>query len=176
VKRDARRSLLEKQFPALAAATGNDDLLLCSVGRQVKRKGHAWFIQHVMPKLAGNVHLVLGGKGPETATIAQAAKESALEARIHVLGLVPEEDLAGLYSACDLFVMPNIPVAGDKEGFGVVMLEAGLCGMPSIASRIEGIADVIRTARTGSACRQWDADGLQKRSTGLQPTGRGLMR
>jgi phosphatidylinositol alpha-1,6-mannosyltransferase len=160
VKRDARRSLLEKQFPALAAATGNDDLLLCSVGRQVKRKGHAWFIQQVMPKLAGNVHLVLGGKGPETATIAQAAKQSALEARIHLLGLVPEEDLAALYSACDLFVMPNIPVAGDKEGFGVVMLEAGLCGMPSIASRIEGIADVITDGKNGFGLPAMDADGF----------------
>jgi phosphatidylinositol alpha-1,6-mannosyltransferase len=160
VKRDARRALLETRFPALAAATGKDDLLLCSVGRQVKRKGHAWFIRHVMPKLAGNVHLVLGGKGPETATIAEAARESSLEARIHVLGLVPEEDLAGLYSACDLFVMPNIPIPGDKEGFGVVMLEAGLCGLPSIASRIEGIADVISDGKNGFGLQAWDADGF----------------
>lgn len=160
VKREARRGLLEKQFPALAAATGKDDLLLCSVGRQVKRKGHAWFIQNVMPKLAGNVHLVLGGQGPETAAIAQAAKATALEARIHPLGLVPEEDLAGLYSSCDLFVMPNIPVPGDKEGFGVVMLEAGLCGLPSIASRIEGIADVVTDGKNGFGLPAWDADGF----------------
>jgi phosphatidylinositol alpha-1,6-mannosyltransferase len=77
-----------------------------------------------------------------------------------VLGLVPEEDLAGLYSACDLFVMPNIPIPGDKEGFGVVMLEAGLCGLPSIASRIEGIADVISDGKNGFGLQAWDADGF----------------
>ncbi|MEM7674864.1 MAG: hypothetical protein AAF449_02550, partial [Myxococcota bacterium] len=38
------------------------------------------------------------------------------------LGLVAEEKLASLYSGGDLFVMPNIPVDGDMEGFGVVML------------------------------------------------------
>jgi len=38
-------------------------LLLASVGRQVKRKGFAWFIEHVMPKLPDHVHYWLGGDG-----------------------------------------------------------------------------------------------------------------
>jgi phosphatidylinositol alpha-1,6-mannosyltransferase len=149
ITRKARRALLEQRFPTLAAATRPGDLLLCSVGRQVKRKGHEWFVRHVMPKLPATVHLVLGGTGPEADAIARAAASTGVAGRVHALGMVDEADLAALYSSCDLFVMPNVRVPGDIEGFGVVMLEAGLCAMPSIAARIEGISDVITDGRNG---------------------------
>ena len=37
-------------------------------------------------------------------------------------------------NASDIFIMPNIKVDGDIEGFGIVMLEAGSVGLPVIAS------------------------------------------
>jgi len=156
--RNARRQVLADAFPDLASKMGPDDLLLCSVGRQVKRKGHDWFIRNVMPKLNSNVHLVLGGTGPESEAIGQAIADTGLGLRIHSLGLVAEDKLASLYSGGDLFVMPNIPVDGDMEGFGVVMLEAGLCGMPSVASRIEGIQDVITDGLNGHCVIALDAN------------------
>ncbi|MBW2718968.1 MAG: glycosyltransferase family 4 protein, partial [Deltaproteobacteria bacterium] len=54
-----------------------------------------------------------------------------------------EEELVELYRAGTLFVMPNIVVPGDMEGFGIVMLEAGACGLPTLAADLEGIRDVI---------------------------------
>jgi len=158
--RSDRRAVLATAFPALADKIGADDLLLCSVGRQVKRKGHEWFIRNVMPQLARNVHLALGGKGPQSEAIRQATLDTGLDDRVHSLGLVAEDDLASLYSGGDLFVMPNVPVDGDIEGFGVVMLEAGLCGMPSIASRIEGIQDVITDGVNGYCVDALDVDGF----------------
>lgn len=155
-----RRKVLADAFPELAEKIGPNDLLLCSVGRQVKRKGHEWFVRNVMPQLNSNVHLVLGGRGPQTENIAQAALDTGLEHRVHPLGLVAEEKLASLFSGGDLFVMPNIPIDGDMEGFGVVMLEAGLCGMPSVASRIEGIQDVITDGVNGYCADALDADGF----------------
>jgi len=41
-----------------------------------------------------------------------------------------------------------------------VMLEAGLCGMPSIASRIEGIQDVITNGVNGYCVNPLDAGGF----------------
>ncbi len=158
--RQDRRKVLADAFPDLAEKIGPSDLLLCSVGRQVKRKGHEWFIRHVMPQLNSNVHLVLGGKGPQSESIARASAETGLNARVHLLGLVAEEKLASLYSGGDLFIMPNIPIDGDMEGFGVVMLEAGLCGMPSIASRIEGIQDVITDGVNGHCTDALNANGF----------------
>jgi len=127
----------------------DDALLLCSVGRQVKRKGFAWFIGTVMPKLPDDVHYWLAGDGPEHGAIQSAIDRNGLNGRVRLLGRVTDAELAHLYRGADLFVMPNIPVPGDMEGFGVVMLEAGQCGTPAVAARLEGIRDVITDGVNG---------------------------
>lgn len=140
----------------LRAALGNPDhplpeeaLLLCSVGRQVERKGFAWFVDHVMPLFPGDVHYWLAGDGPRQEEIRAAAARHQLEGRVRLLGRVPNEELEFLYRGADLFIMPNVPVNGDMEGFGVVILEAGRCGCPTIAARLEGIRDVITEGENG---------------------------
>jgi phosphatidylinositol alpha-1,6-mannosyltransferase len=137
-------------------------LLLCSVGRQVKRKGFAWFVSEVMPLLPDDVHYWLAGDGPEMDDILAAAEKKGVRHRIRLLGRVSEHDLELLYAASDLFVMPNIPVAGDMEGFGVVMLEAGLSGLPTIGSRLEGITDVIDEGQNGHLVPSGDAWGFSE--------------
>ena len=124
-------------------------LLLCSVGRQVKRKGYAWFVEHVLPTLPEDVHYWLAGEGPESDHILDVARRRGVERRIRLLGCISEEDLETFYRGADVFLMPNIPVPGDMEGFGVVMLEAGLCGLPTVASRLDGITDVIEDGKNG---------------------------
>ena len=70
--------------------------------------------------------------------------------------------------------MPNIPVAGDMEGFGVVMLEAGLSGLPTIASRLEGITDVIREGENGHLLASGDAWGFSEAIMRYYHDGAGL--
>lgn len=127
----------------------DDALLLCSVGRHVKRKGFDWFVDRVMPRLPERVHYWIAGDGPETDTIRAAIARNDLGDRARLLGRISDADLERLYRGADLFVMPNVPVPGDMEGFGVVMLEAGLCGTPAIAARLEGIRDVITEGVNG---------------------------
>lgn len=126
-----------------------DAILLCSVGRQVKRKGYVWFIRNVMPHLPENVHYWLAGAGPRTPRIKRAIIECGLGNRVRVLGRVAEADLPVLYRGSDLFIMPDVSVPGEIEGFGVVMLEAGASGTPTIAARLEGIQDVIKNDVNG---------------------------
>ncbi len=137
-------------------------LLLCSVGRQVKRKGFDWFIDNVMPRLPANVHYWLAGDGPEGPAIQALAEQHNLSDRVQLLGRVSDEQLACLYRGADLFMMPNVPVHGTMEGFGVVMLEAGMGGLPVIASRLEGIQDVITEGQNGHYVESGDTDGFIK--------------
>ncbi len=127
----------------------NPGLILCSVGRLVPRKGVAWFIENVLPSLPDDVHLYVAGEGPDRSRIEDAVASNDLSHRVKLLGAVSEEELQELYHGSDLFIMPNVPIPGDMEGFGLVMLEAGLCGLPVIASRLEGIADVITEDENG---------------------------
>ncbi len=142
-------------------------LLLCSVGRQVKRKGFAWFIRNVMPALPPHVHYWLGGDGPEHEDIQAAIRETGLEARVRLLGRLDEDELIDLYRSGDLFIMPNIPVPGDMEGFGIVMLEAGLSGLPTVAARLEGIREVITPGENGYFVESGDAAGFVARISAL---------
>ncbi|HEV2129721.1 MAG TPA: glycosyltransferase family 4 protein [Longimicrobiaceae bacterium] len=149
----ARRTLLEE----VGASLSKDALLLCSVGRLVERKGVAWFMESVMPLLPRDVHYWVAGEGPMRGAIEEAIARHGLRERVRLLGLVPEETLIRLYRGADLFVMPNVPVPGDMEGFGVVMLEAGLCGLPTVAARLEGIQDVIAEGENGHLVTSEDA-------------------
>lgn len=124
-------------------------LILCSVGRLVPRKGVEWFVTSVMPKLPADVHFVVAGEGEERARIEAAIKRFSLGNRVTLLGRVSDEDLENVYRGSDLFLMPNVPVTGDMEGFGLVMLEAGLCGLLVIASDMEGISDVVSEGQNG---------------------------
>lgn len=117
--------------------------LLLTVGRQVRRKGHTWFIREVLPRLERQVDYLIIGDGPEHQAIRQAVEQSAYRDAIHLVGRQPDDVLQLAYCCSDLFVMPNIPVPGDMEGFGIVLLEANQRGLPAVASDLEGIRDVI---------------------------------
>ncbi|HLL82528.1 MAG TPA: glycosyltransferase family 4 protein [Longimicrobium sp.] len=152
----ARRELVA----ALGEAVPDDTLILCSVGRHQERKGFHWFVDAVMPRLPADVLYLVTGEGPTTAQIQGAIERRGLGGRVRMLGKVSEEMLRTLYRGGDLFVMPNIHVPGDIEGFGVVMLEAGLCGMPVLAAELEGISDVIREGENGHLVPTRDAEAF----------------
>jgi phosphatidylinositol alpha-1,6-mannosyltransferase len=130
------------------------DTILLSVGRLVKRKGIAWFLQKVQPSLR-NVTLIIAGEGPERDSICKAAKGMA---NVHILGEVNEELLQLLYRGSDAFIMPNIMVEGDVEGFGIVLLEAGQNGLYSFASDIDGIPAAVRANVNGRLLASGNAE------------------
>jgi phosphatidyl-myo-inositol dimannoside synthase len=135
-------------------------LLLCSVGRHQERKGFHWFVDAVMPLLHDDVVYLLAGDGPTTPMVRASIERRELYERVRVLGRVPESMLRALYEGADLFVMPNVPVPGDIEGFGVVMLEAGLAGLPVVAAELEGIRDVVAEGENGHLLPSGDAEAF----------------
>jgi len=135
-----------------------EHFMLLTVGRKVKRKGHEWFIREVMPKLDEEVLYVTVGDGPEFESIERAVENSRYKNRIFLLGRQPDDILRKTYAAADLFVMPNIPVDGDMEGFGIVLLEANMAKTPAVAADLEGIKDVIAQGENGYRVPTLDAD------------------
>lgn len=63
------------------------------------------------------------------------------DARFHVLGFVPTEDLVGIYNLATVFVMPSL-----YEGFGLPILEAMRSGCPVITSREGSLPEVAGDA------------------------------
>ena len=139
------KSELEK---ILGISLQNKHVLLTS-GRLAKRKGVAWFVKNVMPKLSADFIYVVSGNGPDKENILNAMKENKLEEKILMLGYITNEVRNVLLCNCDLFVQPNIQVAGDMEGFGISVIEAGACRLPVLASHLEGLKDAIKHEQNG---------------------------
>jgi len=140
--------------------------ILLSVGHLVKRKGIYWFIQQVMPRLAQDtIYIVIGHPKGNLKAYQKLVQETELQGRVFLLGEVADYTLKLAYHSADLLIMPNIKVEGDMEGFGVVILEAGSCGLPAIASNIEGIRDVIQEGQNGFLVEAGDVDAYVQRIT-----------
>lgn len=134
-----------------------NNFMLLTVGRKVERKGHEWFIREVLPQIGEQTVYVTIGDGPEFERIESAARESGCADRIFLLGRQPDEVLKQAYAAADLFIMPNVPVEGDMEGFGIVLLEANMARTPAVAADLEGIKDVIAQGKNGYRVPSRDA-------------------
>ena len=122
---------------------------LLSLGRLVERKGVLWFIENVVAQLPDNMVYLIAGDGPNKEKIGSLIKRLALENNVHLLGEVNGQLKESLFTHCDLFIQPNIPIKNDVEGFGITQLEAGMCGLPSISSDLEGIKDAIQENKNG---------------------------
>jgi len=123
--------------------------ILLTVGRLVPRKGVAWFVSHVMPQLDRGYGYIIAGGGPDFQAVQSLIQNRGLADRVALLGKVPNATRQRLMAFADLFIMPNIRIPGDMEGFGIAALEAGSSGLPVIASNIEGLRDAVIDGVTG---------------------------
>lgn len=151
-------------------ALPSDAQILLSVGRLVKRKGIAWFVANVMPHIVArnpNAVLLVSGEGDERSAIEQAVSDNSLEAHVRLLGRTSDQMRQDLYNGADVFIMPNISVPGDMEGFGLVLTEAAVCELPVVAAGIEGICDAVKDGENGLLVRSKDIKAFETTITGL---------
>lgn len=141
---------------------------LVSIGRLVRRKGVAWFVSEVMPRLTDEWVYLIAGEGEERAAIEHAISEKGLEGRVFLLGRVDEKVKRALLESAEYFVMPNITIPGDAEGFGISIIESTLTGLPVLATGIEGIRDAVIDGVTGRSLPERDVDAWVRAITESQ--------
>ena len=153
-------------------------IVISSVGRAVPRKGFSWFAAEVLPHLPDDiVYVVVGPKENRNAIfnlikrilpnnwytrlcqvigiatdypeLVKIAARTDLARRIHILEKLSHDQLVQLYAYSKIFVMPNLKVAGDFEGFGLVAQEAVANGALCVAANIDGIPSAIEDGKTG---------------------------
>lgn len=138
-----------------------DRALLLTVGRLVERKGVAWFVASVLPRLVAarpDILYLVVGEGPQRGDIETAVQAKGLEGHVVLLGQVDEATLRAAYASAHVFVMPNIPIPGDMEGFGLVALEACAAGCSVVAADLEGIPEAIVPGQNGFLVPPGDVD------------------
>jgi len=154
---------LRRKLESLIGISIKNKKILFTIGHLVKRKGVAWFVKNVMLRLEDSCLYVVAGEGPERRTIQNIVDQYGLQGRVLLLGEISNEDRKLFYNASNIFIMPNITVPGDVEGFGIVTLEAGSCGLPVVASDIQGLRDAVIDGKTGYLVGEGDVEGFVSR-------------
>jgi len=136
--------------------SAGDRPLLLFAGRMVPYKGIDVLLRALPQTTAA---AVLVGRGPALARWKALADELGLADRITFAGDVAHDELAALYHACDMFVLPSITRA---EAFGYVQLEAMTCAKPVISTRVpSGVPWVNRDGETGLTVSPGDVAALR---------------
>jgi rhamnosyl/mannosyltransferase len=98
------------------------------------------------------------GTGPLEEELSEQIRNSNLQNRVHMLGWQHTDVLARLFNACDIFVLPSTL---STECFGLVQVEAMLCGKPVINTDLPtGVPWVSQHEHTGLTVPPSDADKL----------------
>jgi glycosyltransferase involved in cell wall biosynthesis len=140
---------------AIRAAIGDRPLVLFA-GRMVPYKGVDVLLRALADTPAAAVFV---GRGPSLHQWQTLAGTLGLDDRVRFAGEVPHDELAALYHACDMFVLPSVTRA---EAFGYVQLEAMTCGKPVISTRVaSGVPWVNRDGETGIVVRAADVTALR---------------
>jgi phosphatidylinositol alpha-1,6-mannosyltransferase len=138
----------------LANRLPEDRLVMITVARITRRKGHHLTFA-ALSQLPDDLRhritwLVIGpdGEADYVGEIKQTADQSACDIRF--LGPQPNEAIRDLYAASDFFCLTGLPGStGRVEGFGLVYLEAGAAGLPSVATDVGGVPDAVLADETG---------------------------
>ncbi len=91
------------------------------------------------------VHLVVAGGGELEREFRAQAASAGIGERVHFLGRVPHSELPGVLRGCDLFLLTTEP----PESFGIVLIEAMACGLPTVATEYPGVRAVVENGETG---------------------------
>jgi phosphatidylinositol alpha-1,6-mannosyltransferase len=93
---------------------------------------------------------VVVGEGRLRPEIARLADMNGVADAVHLRGSVSDAERDALYDSCPVFAMPSrLPPGSAGEGFGIVYLEAGTRGVPSVAGDVGGAVDAVVNGETG---------------------------
>ena len=95
-----------------------------------------------------SVKYVIAGKydATEKQRIETLVSQYGVQEHVVLTGFLKEEELVAHYQMADVYIMPS-----KKEGFGIVFIEAIVCGVPVVAGNADGSVDALLGGRNGTA-------------------------
>ncbi len=145
-----RRSAVRKEL-----GIKGDRFVCITVAALFEVKAHEVLLEAAAQMIQSHPHatFLLVGEGP---------LEAHLRARAHQLGVADHvvfagfrSDIPDLLAAADLFVLPS-----HSEGLPVSVIEAAAAGLPVVATRVGGLAEVVEDGLSGTLVPAGAADAL----------------
>jgi len=152
--------------------------VLMTLGRLASYERYKGFdeILELLPTLSKeipNVAYLIVGDGSDRPQLERKARALGVHNRVVFAGLISEAEKADHYRLADAYVMP-----GRAEGFGIVYLEAMACGIPVVASKLDGSREAVRHGALGIMVDPRDREDIRAgivealdRAKGVVPEG-----
>jgi len=137
--------------------------IILTVANLIERKGTRYLIEAMVyvVRHVPEARLVVVGRGPLRNKLESQVKTLGLDNYVTFTGAISNEKLREYYERCEVFVLPSIvDSAGETEGLGVVLLEAGAVGKPVIGTAVGGIPEIILDGETGLLVPEKDPQAL----------------
>jgi len=115
-------------------------------------------LRHVTPC----AHLLMVGDGPAMPDVRRLAHSLGLGDSVTLAGSARHESMPAYFAAADAFVLPS-----EREGLGIVLMEAMASGKPVVAARVGGIPSVVGEGTTGLLFGRDDFAGFARALTEL---------
>lgn len=101
-------------------------------------------------------YLIVGG-GNDLERLREKAAALGIGERVVMAGQVSEDEKVDYYNLADAFLLP-----GRGEGFGIVLLEAMACGLPTLASILDGSREALRDGELGVLVDPRNSEDLKR--------------
>lgn len=153
INKDVSRDDLKKKLPALANKNLEKNLWVASVGELHHIKGHIYAIRAIAD--ITDISYVIFGNGELKFELKKEIDLLGLSNRVILAGYA--KDIAKILPAFDIFLFPSL-----SEGLPYALLEAGMIGIPCLASNVGGIPEIIKNGENGLLFTPKDSDSIKE--------------
>ncbi|MGA8109794.1 MAG: N-acetyl-alpha-D-glucosaminyl L-malate synthase BshA [Acidobacteriaceae bacterium] len=144
----------EERAQGRARYAGPEEKILVHLSnfRPVKRTAD---VVRIFARVAREIpaRLLMIGDGPDRSAAEWIAHRKGIQDRVHFLG--KQSSVSEILPLADLLLMPS-----ELESFGLVALEAMACRVPTIATRVGGIPELIEDGVTGRLFPVGDVEAM----------------
>lgn len=129
--------------------------IIGNIASLVPAKDYATFLKTaaLLLEKREDLRFVIVGEGPEKARLRALAAELHISQRIVFAGF--RSDIEKVLTSLDILLFTS-----RSEGLGTILLDAMVCGVPVVATRIDGITEIIQHEINGLLASPGDASGL----------------
>ena len=145
---------------------GEETPTILHVARLVEVKGTEYLIRGFAELAAqtADLRLDIVGDGPLKTSLEALCRKLGVATHVRFLGALPHEQVLAAMRRAAMLVLPSVRTSsGREEGLGMVLLEAGATGLPTIGSRVGGIPEGVMDGETGFLVPERDAGALAAR-------------
>ncbi|NQY15542.1 MAG: glycosyltransferase family 4 protein, partial [Henriciella sp.] len=146
------------------------EFVILFAGRLAPEKGVESLVRFFSRTRPSNTSLLIVGDGDHASKIKAMVNSEGLQDRVKMMG--NSEQIQEFYQLSDLLVLPSTGI----ETFGLVVIEAGLCGVPSVMNDLTGVSEELIDGQSGFIFTTGSQDDLDEKLVSIIDTKQELPR